>query len=113
MEDKVQDRAAAHRGTPFQLQAGPGTGKTRTLVKRVNSLLADDVDPQAILVLTFSNRTAGELSERLAAALPLAKRGIWIWSAGFTTASAFRPILSSSTAATRSPSWRRSSRRSR
>ena len=32
---RAQDRAAAHRGSPFQLQAGPGTGKTRTLVKRI------------------------------------------------------------------------------
>lgn len=36
--DPSQERAAAHRGKPFQLQAGPGTGKTRTLVKRVLSL---------------------------------------------------------------------------
>ena len=58
----------AHRGTPFQLQAGPGTGKTRTLVKRILSLLEDGVDPASILVLTFSNRAAGELAERVSAA---------------------------------------------
>ena len=57
--DPSQERAAAHRGKPFQLQAGPGTGKTRTLVKRVLSLLADGIDPAAILILTFSNRAAG------------------------------------------------------
>ena len=42
--DNSQDRAAAHRGSPFQLQAGPGTGKTRTLIKRVLSLLADGIN---------------------------------------------------------------------
>lgn len=76
--DPSQDRAWAHRGTPFQLQAGPGTGKTRTLVKRVTSLLDEGVDPAAILILTFSNRAAGELSERLAAAAAAAAPRLWI-----------------------------------
>jgi len=53
--DPSQDRAATHRGSPFQLQAGPGTGKTRTLVKTVLALLEEGVHPTAILILTFSN----------------------------------------------------------
>jgi superfamily I DNA/RNA helicase len=76
--DPSQDRAAAHRGAPSQLQAGPGTGKTRTLIKRIVSLLAENVDPSTILVLTFSNRAAGELAERLARAAPEAAARIWI-----------------------------------
>jgi DNA helicase-2/ATP-dependent DNA helicase PcrA len=76
--DPSQDRAAAHRGAPFQLQAGPGTGKTRTLIKRILSLLAENVDPATILVLTFSNRAAGELAERLAQAAPDAAPRVWI-----------------------------------
>ena len=76
--DPVQDRAAAHRGSPFQLQAGPGTGKTRTLVKRILSLLDEGIDPASILVLTFSNRAAGELSERVTAAAPEKAPKIWI-----------------------------------
>ena len=76
--DPSQDRAVAHRGAPFQLQAGPGTGKTRALVERVSSLLADGVDPAAILVLTFSNRAAGELAERLVDAAPDAAPRIWV-----------------------------------
>ena len=54
ISDRSQDRAVTHRDTPFLLQAGPGTGKTRTLVKRVESLLAEGVDPASLLVLTFS-----------------------------------------------------------
>ena len=77
-DDPSQDRAAAHRGSAFELQAGPGTGKTRTLVKRVLSLLRDGVDPASILVLTFSNRAAGELSERLVAVVPDEAPRIWI-----------------------------------
>lgn len=63
--DRSQRRALNHRELPFQLQAGPGTGKTRTLVGRVESLLADAVAPDSILVVTYSNRAAGELAERL------------------------------------------------
>jgi DNA helicase-2/ATP-dependent DNA helicase PcrA len=73
-----QDRAAAHRDSPFQLQAGPGTGKTHTVVKRVLSLISEGIDPASILVLTFSNRAAGELSERIAKAAADAVPRIWI-----------------------------------
>ena len=76
--DPAQERAAAHRGAPFQLQAGPGTGKTRTLVTRITSLLEDGIDPSSILVLTFSNRAASELTERLVAAVPNAASRIWL-----------------------------------
>jgi DNA helicase-2/ATP-dependent DNA helicase PcrA len=76
--DPSQERAAAHRGSAFQLQAGPGTGKTRTLVNRVLSLLSESVDAASILVLTFSNRAAGELADRLASAVPVEAPRIWI-----------------------------------
>ena len=76
--DESQDRAARHRGSPFLLQAGPGTGKTRTLVQRVLGLLADDVEPASIAILTFSNRAAGEVYERIALAAPAAAVRIWI-----------------------------------
>jgi len=76
--DPGQERAAAHRNSAFQLQAGPGTGKTRTLIRRITSLVAEGVDPAAILMLTFSNRAAGELSERLTAAMPEAAPRLWI-----------------------------------
>lgn len=76
--DLSQDAAAAHRGSAFLLQAGPGTGKTRTLVKRVAGFLEGQVDPASILVLTFSNRAAGELAERITALAPEAVPRIWI-----------------------------------
>jgi Zn-dependent peptidase ImmA (M78 family) len=65
-----QAKAAAHRGSPFLLEAGPGTGKTQTLVARVGDLLARGVDASTILILTFSNKAAGELTERIAAKWP-------------------------------------------
>ena len=76
--DPTQAQAAAHRGLAFQLQAGPGTGKTRTLVRRIEGLLADGVDPNTILVLTFSNKAANELCERIADSNPVAAAAMWI-----------------------------------
>ena len=76
--DPTQIEAAAHRNSAFQLQAGPGTGKTRTLVQRIESLLSEGVDPMSILVLTFSNKAANELSQRLAASNPTAVAAMWI-----------------------------------
>jgi len=72
-----QATAAAHAGTPFLLEAGPGTGKTQTLVGRVEHLLGRGVDPEKILILTFSNKAAGELAERIAAKHPSAAAAIW------------------------------------
>ena len=76
--DPSQEHAAAHCGKPYLLQAGPGTGKTRTLVKRALSLLTDGTDPASILILTFSNRAAGELLERLTAIAPDAAPKVWV-----------------------------------
>lgn len=73
-----QAAAAQHRGAPYLLEAGPGTGKTQTLVGRVAGLVDDGVDPRSILVLTFSNKAAGELSDRIAALRPDAAPAMWI-----------------------------------
>lgn len=76
--DLSQIEAAEHRNGPFQLEAGPGTGKTRTLVHRIESLLAEGVNPTSILVITFSNKAANELSERLSLSNPSAAAAMWI-----------------------------------
>ncbi|MGH9948048.1 MAG: ATP-dependent helicase, partial [Pyrinomonadaceae bacterium] len=59
-------KAAAHTAEGPQLvDAGPGTGKTRTLVGRALHLVSSGVRPENILVLTFSNKAAEELRTRL------------------------------------------------
>jgi hypothetical protein len=73
-----QDSAARHRGEAFLLEAGPGTGKTQTLIARVEGLLEDGVDPRRILLLTFSNKAAGEMAERIARKRPEAAAAMWI-----------------------------------
>lgn len=45
--------------------AGPGTGKTFTLMSRLQRLLSDGADPSSIVVITFTARTAEEMKERL------------------------------------------------
>lgn len=76
--NKRQQDAANHRGLPYLLGAGPGTGKTQTLVSRVGGLLDDGVDPRRILLLTFSNKAAGEMAERIARKQPHAAAALWI-----------------------------------
>jgi len=75
--DDSQRVAANHAGTPFLLEAGPGTGKTRTLVARILSLIKQGVEPASILALTFSNKAANEITERVADVLPVEAPKIW------------------------------------
>lgn len=76
--NQLQQDAAAHRGSAYLLEAGPGTGKTQTLVARVDGLLADGVDPRKILLLTFSNKAAREMAERIAVKHKKASAAMWI-----------------------------------
>ncbi|WP_330220051.1 UvrD-helicase domain-containing protein [Agrobacterium tumefaciens] len=76
--NKRQKEAAEHWGPAYLLEAGPGTGKTQTLVGRILWLLDKGIDPRGILVLTFSNKAAGELFDRVAQVNPTAAAAIWI-----------------------------------
>ena len=59
-------RVAARAQGPALVVAGPGTGKTATLVGRVAHLVEErHIPPEKVLALTFSNRAAGEMRERL------------------------------------------------
>jgi superfamily I DNA/RNA helicase/RecB family exonuclease len=68
--DEAQRRAADHRGGPVLVLAGPGTGKTTTIVEAVvQRVERGEIAPEQALVLTFSRRAAAELRERIAARL--------------------------------------------
>lgn len=75
--DPSQREAAEAEDGPHLVEAGPGTGKTRTLIARIEWLLKSSVDPASILALTFSNKAAEEMRERVALAAPAAAPAIW------------------------------------
>ena len=61
-----QRQAVTHGAGPLLVVAGAGSGKTRTLAYRVAYLIATGVDPERILLLTFTRRAAEEMLKRAA-----------------------------------------------
>ncbi len=70
--DPYQQAVAEHAGGPLLVLAGPGTGKTTTLVEAVARRVERGTDPERILVLTFSRKAAMELRDRMAVRLAAA-----------------------------------------
>ncbi|MEU1459540.1 ATP-dependent DNA helicase [Streptomyces sp. NPDC005727] len=64
--DAAQRAVVDHGTGPLLVLAGPGTGKTTTLVESVAARIARGADPERILVLTFSRRAAVDLRDRMA-----------------------------------------------
>ncbi|WP_420712243.1 ATP-dependent helicase [Streptomyces sp. NRRL S-920] len=64
--DAGQRAVVDHEGGPLLVLAGPGTGKTTTLVEAVAARVARGADPARLLVLTFSRKAAVELRDRMA-----------------------------------------------
>jgi len=68
--DEAQQRVVDHKGGPLLVLAGPGTGKTTTIVEAVaDRIERRGADPERILVLTFSRKAAAELRDRITARL--------------------------------------------
>ena len=64
--NKQQEEAASHRNGPCMVVAVPGSGKSRLLVERVGRMVEEGIDPKHIVCVTFTNKAADELKQRIA-----------------------------------------------
>lgn len=70
--------AANYDGGPCLIVAGAGTGKTKTLTTKIAKLIAEGYNPSRILAVTFTNKAAGEMRERVEQLVPGNARRVWI-----------------------------------
>jgi DNA helicase II / ATP-dependent DNA helicase PcrA len=77
--NEPQRRAVVHAGRPLLVVAGAGSGKTRVLTRRIAWLVAErKAHPGSILAITFTNKAAAEMKERVEALVGRRARIMWV-----------------------------------